>query len=218
VAVVASRQSSVVLYSDGKDQYCHRVRIVLAVKGVEADIVDVSSDEALCEEVAEINPYGTLPALKDRDFGVFQPAVILAYLDERFPYPPLLPLYPDQRAEIRIMMHDMERLWCEPAQQLLAGNASSSESTSIRNGLVAELSHTEGAFAEKKFFQQDSLTLMDCCLFPFVWRLPLLGIKLPESCQRAIRDYLLRMLEHREFRESLSEQEQEMRPGFVKLG
>ena len=61
-----TKRSSMTLYSDVRDQYSHRVRMVLAEKGVAVDIVDVDPNKKR-EDLAEINPYNSLPTLLDRD-------------------------------------------------------------------------------------------------------------------------------------------------------
>ena len=79
------------LFSDPRDHYSHRVRMVLAEKGVTVEIIDVVSGKEP-EDLAEINPYNTLPTLADRDLALYEANVIMEYLDERFPHPPLLPV------------------------------------------------------------------------------------------------------------------------------
>ena len=75
-------------YSDPTCQYSHRVRLVLAEKAVTAEIMDVTNGE--CPEyLAEVNPYATVPTLVDRDLALYDSTVILEYLDERYPHPPL---------------------------------------------------------------------------------------------------------------------------------
>ena len=92
------RRSSMTLFSDPMCQYSHRVRIVLAEKGVTVDIEDIDP-KSVTEEILEANPYGTLPTLVDRDLALYESNVVMEYLDERFPHPPLLPVYPVARAE-----------------------------------------------------------------------------------------------------------------------
>ena len=82
-----------ILYSDKDDHYSHRVRIVLAEKDIACEIRETSNEDAP-DEVLAINPYHTLPILADRDLGLYDAGVMLEYLDERFPHPPLLPVYP----------------------------------------------------------------------------------------------------------------------------
>src|SRR5690606_17692874 len=105
---VVSKRSSMTYFSDGRDHYSHRVRIVLAEKGVTVDIVDVDPKD-IPEEVSELNPYNSLPTLVDRDLVLYESKVMMEYLDERFPHPPLLPVYPVARAQSRLWMYRMER-------------------------------------------------------------------------------------------------------------
>jgi RNA polymerase-associated protein len=95
------------LFSDPRDQYSHRVRLVLAEKGVTVDIVSEKDPE----DLAELNPYNTLPTLADRDLALYEANVIMEYLDERFPHPPLLPVYPVQRALSRLWISRVEKEW-----------------------------------------------------------------------------------------------------------
>ena len=110
MAVVAKR-SSMTYFSDGADHYSHRVRIVLAEKGVTADILE-SDPSTLPEDVKGVNPYGGLPVLLDRELALYETHVMMEYLDERFPHPPLLPVYPVARAESRQFMYRIENDWC----------------------------------------------------------------------------------------------------------
>ena len=63
---VVAKRSSMTFFSDAADHYSHRVRIVLAEKGVAVDIYDVDPDNKP-EEIATLNPYNSLPTLVDRE-------------------------------------------------------------------------------------------------------------------------------------------------------
>ena len=98
-------------YSDPADHYSHRVRYVLAEKGVSVEILDV--DPARCPvRLTEVNPYASVPTLVDRDLALYEPNVITEYLEERYPHPPLLPAYPVARANTRLLVHRVQRDWC----------------------------------------------------------------------------------------------------------
>ena len=60
------RRSSMALFSNARDHYSHRVRLVLAEKGVTVDVVE-ADDYNKPEDLAEVNPYNSLPTLLDRD-------------------------------------------------------------------------------------------------------------------------------------------------------
>lgn len=103
-----SKRSAMTLFSDSSSHYSHRVRIVLAEKGVSVDLVE-SVDGVPAAELGDLNPYNTMPTLIDRDLILYESKVMMEYLDERFPHPPLLPVYPVARAESRLFMYRVER-------------------------------------------------------------------------------------------------------------
>ena len=207
---VVAKRSSMTFFSDGDDHYSHRVRIVLAEKGVAVDIVDCKVDD-LPEDVAGLNPYNTLPTLLDRDLVLYEPGVMMEYLDERFPHPPLLPVYPVARADSRLFMYRIQRDWCGYADALLAGTADPDHLDFCRKELRDSLVSIAPIFAEKPFFMSDEFTLVDCCIAPLLWRLPVMGIELPATQCAALISYMKRLFERESFQLSLSEAEKEMR-------
>ena len=92
-----------ILYSDRDDHYSQRVRIVLAEKDISAEINETKPEET-SDEILSISAYHKLPILVDRDLAIHDPSVMMEYLDERFPHPPLLPVYPVARANCRTLM------------------------------------------------------------------------------------------------------------------
>jgi RNA polymerase-associated protein len=196
-------------YSDGADQYSHRVRIVLAEKGVAVEIHDVDQDE-VPQELADINPYQSLPTLVDRDLVLYdEPGIMMEYLDERFPHPPLLPVYPVARAESRLYIHRIEKDWGSLADVIL-NSEDADEADAARQALCDGLVAIAPIFAEKDYFMSEEFTLVDCCLAPLLWRLPMLGIELPAQAKPLLQ-YMDRLFSRESFIESLSETEKEMR-------
>ncbi len=208
---VVTKRSSMTFFSDSESHYSHRVRIVLAEKGVTVDIVEVDSSQPMPADVVDNNPYGDLPTLIDRELVLYESKVMMEYLDERFPHPPLLPVYPVARAENRLYIYRIERDWCVLVDEILAGgNAKSVEKArkQLRDSLVS----IAPIFAEKPFFMSDEFSLIDCCLSPILWRLPVLGIEIPSTKQTLpLLQYMARLFERDAFKESLTEQEKEMR-------
>ncbi|SIP90426.1 glutathione S-transferase N-terminal domain-containing protein [Marinobacterium stanieri] len=207
---VVAKRSSMTFYSDGYDHYSHRVRIVLCEKGVAVDVVDCKASE-LPEDVAAQNPYNSLPTLLDRDLVLYEPNVMMEYLDERFPHPPLLPVYPVARAESRLYMHRIQRDWCVLVDRILADEGTDDELDEARKELSDSLVAVSPIFDEKPFFMSDEFTLVDCCLAPILWRLPQLGIELPEAQTTALQGYMDRLFEREAFQASLSDYERELR-------
>jgi RNA polymerase-associated protein len=207
---VVAKRSSMTFFSDGTDHYSHRVRMVLAEKGVTVDTVEVDGNNKP-EELLELNPYGAVPTLLDRDLVLYESMVIMEYLDERFPHPPLLPVYPVARALSRLWMHRIQRDWCAHLDLLMVGKGRETVLTKARKSLRESLMAVSPIFAEKPFFMSDEFTLADCCVAPILWRLPKVGIALPEKQCRPLLKYAERLFERDGFQASLSEVEREMR-------
>ena len=207
---VVTKRSSMTLFSDARDQYSHRVRMVLAEKGVTVDIVDVDPANKP-EDLAEINPYNSLPTLLDRDLVLYEANVIMEYLDERFPHPPLLPVYPVQRALSRLWITRVEREWSGRLDILMAGKGRETILTKARKELRESIISIAPIFAEKPLFMNEEFTLVDCCVAPILWRLKEVDINLPEKSTRPLQKYMQMMFERDGFRASLTESELEMR-------
>lgn len=206
---IVAKRSSMIFFSDPCSQYSHRVRIVLAEKGVAVDIKDVKNNN-LPEDLLEVNPYGGLPTLIDRELVLYESNIIMEYLDERFPHPPLLPVYPVARAESRLFMHRIQQDWSSCVDEIVAAKNKESV-TSARKQLRESLSSASLIFAERPYFMSEEFSLVDCCVAPILWRLDMLGIDLPEKPAKLINKYLARLTSRSTFQASLSEDEKEMR-------
>ena len=196
-------------YSDPADHYSHRVRLVLAEKGVAAEIIDVQAGRCP-PKLAEVNPYGSLPTLVDRDLALYESTVVMEYLDERYPHPPLLPVYPVARANSRLLIHRIQRDWCKLVDQILDARSKEADKAMARKELRESLTGVSPLFADRPFFLSDELSLVDCCLLPILWRLPRLGIELPRPA-KPLLDYMERMFAREAFQASLSSVERDMR-------
>ena len=206
---VVAKRSSMTFYSNGTDHYSHRVRIVLAEKGVAVEINDCDPNN-LPEDLASLNPYNSLPTLLDRELVLYEPNVMMEYLDERFPHPPLLPVYPVARAESRLYMYRIQRDWSSQVDVIL-NSEDLDEVDTARQQLRDSLVSISPIFAEKDFFMSEEFTLVDCCIAPLLWRLEILGVELPEAQCKDLLAYMERLFERESFQLSLSEEEREMR-------
>lgn len=200
------KRSVMTLYSGSSDIYSHQVRIVLAEKGVAVDVVNVDANHP-CEDLIELNPYNTLPTLVDRDLVLYNARVIMEYLDERFPHPPLLPVYPVARAKHRLMMYRIERDWYSLMETIEHGDEKRAQLArkELREGLIA----LTPLFDETPYFLSEEFTLVDCCVAPLIWRLARLGIQLPNTV-KSIFKYADRIFARDSFQASLTEAEREL--------
>ena len=196
-------------YSDPADHYSHRVRIVLAEKGVSAEIISVEAGRQP-PKLIEVNPYGSLPTLVDRDLALWESTVVMEYLDERFPHPPLMPVYPVARANSRLLIHRIQRDWCVLVDLILDSRTKEPARVQARKELRESLTGVSALFADKPFFLSDEQSLGVCCLLPILWRLPVLGIELPRPA-KPLLDYMERQFAREAFQASLSGVERDMR-------
>lgn len=210
MAVVANKRSVMTLYTSPSDISGHQVRIVLAEKGVAVDYVLVKPDDAP-EVLAELNPYGTLPTLVDRDLVLFNTQVIMEYLDERFPHPPLLPIYPVARARARLMMHRIEKEWYRSANIILSDSSTPEEAEAAREELGQSLLAISKAFSDSAYFLNDDFSLIDCIVAPLLWRLDKMKISLSSPKAKPIHAYMKKIFERESFMASLTEKEHELR-------
>ena len=206
MAVSANKRSIMTLYSSANDPYSHRVRIVLAEKGVTFDLVDVHSSAKAMEELAEFNPYCTFPTLVDRDLVLYQSEIIMEYLDERFPHPPLLPVYPVAKGRSRLMIHRVNEDWYALLNKIIEPGDYYPELDLIRKKLVDSITSVTPIFAEMPFFLSEEFSLVDCCIAPLLWRLPKLGIHLPPQAA-PIAQYAERIFKRESFQASLADVE-----------
>jgi RNA polymerase-associated protein len=192
MAQLANRRLAMTLFSGDKCSYCHMVRIVLAEKGINYDLQNVDQDNTP-EELKDLNPYNEVPTLVDRDLVLYESNVIMEYLDERFPHPPL--------------MYRIERDWYSLAKQLRDKTQAVDK---IRKELRDSLVSVTPIFEQKPYFMSDEFSLLDCAIAPLLWRLPYFGIELP-SAAKALINYAERMFDRDSFKESLTESERELK-------
>ena len=150
MAFLGSRRSLMTLYTNKLCPSCHRARVVLSEKGISADMVEVDPNHPQ-EDLYELNPYGTVPMLVDRDLVLYESSVILEYLEERFPHPPLMPVYPVSRARSRLMMLRIDRDWYTLAVKIIKGNEA--EQKAARRELYDSLLSVAPVFAENPFLR-----------------------------------------------------------------
>ena len=195
------------LYSDPNCAQSHRVRIVLGEKDLVFNVVNVNNSDNN-EDLIALNPNNTTPTFVDRNLVLYESRVIMEYLDERFPHPPLMPVDPVIRAKTRMVLHYIEK----DLYGLLGDLKSSGEKKSaaaklkLKENLMLSLNFLQGS----KFFLSDDFSIIDCSIAPILWRLPEYGIELPKSGNPILK-YADRIFERQSFVENLSEQEEEIR-------
>lgn len=208
MAVAANKRSVMTLFSGPTDIFSHQVRIVLAEKGVSVEIEQVEIDH-LPQDLIDLNPYRTVPTLIDRELALFESRIIMEYLDERFPHPPLMPVYPVARGESRLMMYRIENDWYSLMRQI--EKRSATEVDAARKQLREELLAIAPIFSYAPYFKSEDFSLVDCYLAPLLWRLSELGIELSGTGSKELKGYMTRIFEREAFLDSLTKAERKMR-------
>ena len=207
MASIANRRSVMVLYSDTTGPIGHCVRIVLAEKDINVEIHFIEGDERP-DDLAELNPYHSVLTLIDRELVLYDEQIIMEYLDERFPHPPLMPVDPVARANNRQLRYRIMRDLYSLVDDL--GGENEIAAANARKELRDNLTAIAPAFSHKPYFMSDEYSLVDCCMAPLLWRLDYYGIKLPSSA-KVINEYAKSLFERETFKSSLSQHEKEMR-------
>ena len=208
-ALLANRRSVMSLYSDPTDPASHAVRFVLAEKAINVEIHHVTMDNKP-EDLNDLNPYSAILTLVDRELVLYEPQIIMEYLDERFPHPPLMPVDPVARANNRLYRYRLQRDFYALVDDVEHGDKG--VSNAAKRSLRDHLSTLAPIFAQKTYFMSDDYSLVDCYLAPILWRLPAYGVRLPAQA-KALQTFADRIFEREAFTQSLTEAEHELRDG-----
>ncbi len=195
------------LFSAVDDVLCHRVRLVLAAKGVTYDLIAVDPQDPP-EDLIDLNPYHSVPTLVERDLVLYAASVVSEYIDERYPHPPLMPIDPLSRARLRLAMLRLEHDWVPQIQAIQFGNRQQAEAG--RKRLRELLTASVPLFKASKFFLSAEMSLADCAIAPIIWRLQALDVPLPKD-GKVIEDYGNRIFRNPGFVRSLTPQERNLR-------
>lgn len=203
----ARSRTVLTLYTTADDIQCHRVRLLLAAKGVSYERVMVEPGKPP-EDLVDLNPYASTPTLVDRDLVLYDTSVVCEYLDERYPHPPLMPIDPLSRARLRLAAVRIERDWLPEVDTIRAGGRPADAARKrLREQLLASLP----LFKAARFFLNPEMSLADCLVAPVIWRLPWLGVDLGKE-GRPILDYGERLFSSQGYARSLTAEEKAMRP------
>lgn len=207
MALLANRRSVMTLYSDAFDPSSHAVRFVLAEKAINVEIHNVTPDNKP-EDLNDLNPYNDILTLVDRELVLYEAQIIMEYLDERFPHPPLMPVDPVARASNRLYRYRIQRDIYSLVAYIDAEDTTHADVA--RKSLRDHLTAVAPVFLQKPFFMSDDYSLVDCYLAPLLWRLPYYRVSLPRQAKPLLQ-YAERVFEREAFEASLSDAEREMR-------
>lgn len=190
------------LYHDPLDIKSHVVRMLIAYKNIQVEMVPVGDD--IPTALLDVNAYGTTPTWVDREVVVYDLRTLFEYLEERYPAPSLLPAVPSMRAQTRMLVYRIEKDWLTRLKQLTLREKG--ETRSIATALSESLTSISHTFEKYPYLMSDTLTLADCLMAALFWRLPSLGVALPKEALPLVK-YAQRLFQQPFFQESLTPQE-----------
>ncbi len=150
------------LYDADRCPYCARVRIILAEKGLEHETVVVDLDDRPAW-IYEKNPLGRVPVLEEDAFVLPESAVIMEYIEERYPEPPLWPADPAERAAGRLLVEHFDQL-SRPYYALRRGDEEA------RGRLGEELAKLDAVLAGRPFLTGLEFGIADAAYLPWILR------------------------------------------------
>lgn len=206
MANVITRKSVMTLFSSPTCAMSHSARFVLHEKAVVAD-VEYYDPANPPEDLLELNPTGVSPTLIERDLVLYDSRIIMEYLDERFPHPPLHQMDPVSRANARMVIKRIDQDWYQLLDEILFSGEK--KSARAKKMLKESILSAAPVFAARQFFMSDEFSLIDCALAPLLWRLPGIGIDV-STPNEVITNYAQRIFRRPAFKRSLSDAEKEM--------
>ena len=206
-------ESLVKLYSGPEDHYSHRVRFALKIKRIKYEQEDVLSPQDVSEELKLINPLYNetpVPTLVDKRLILYEPNIMLSYIDERFPATPLFPSLAKEKALARMLLWKIETTLITRAQDILK-EKNHFKAMEMRN----ELRNIIVGFSIDYLMEDENnedgekMTMRDCVLAPILCRFPLLGINLQNNVAKykPLLKYMNRIFSHPAFIASCSNEE-----------
>ena len=193
MTLLANRRSAILLFSLPNCLDSHRTRIVIKEKEISAEVHEVDTNK-IPDEIKVISPYDQYPSLVDRELILQNSRVIIEYLDERFPHPPLLPVDPISRAKFRLALNEIEQHWYVKYNELYIGEVLDMKFVDEIKNYLLEIA----PMIKNSFFMSDDFGLVDCSLAPLLWRLKSLDFDLASN-NKIISEYSERIFDREAF-------------------
>ena len=200
-----------VLYSGTTCPFSQRCRLVLFEKGMDFEVRDVDLFNKP-PEIAEMNPYGQVPILVERELVLYESNIINEYIDERFPHPQLMPADPLMRARTRLFLFILEKelfVHVNTLENDTSENAHANHEHA-RSKIREYLTALAMRFQRNKFMLGDDFTMLDVALCPLLWRLDYYGIDMSKTAA-PIMTYAERIFSRPAYIEALTPPEKVMR-------
>jgi len=195
------------LYSGSVDPFSHRCRIVLFEKGMDFEVIDVDLANKT-EDLAVLNPYGSVPVLVERDLVLSEANIINEYIDERFPHPQLMPADPVMRARARLFLYNFEKDLFSHIPNLESSDEQVADKA--RKTVRDNLTQIVPIFSHQSYLLGDEYSMLDVAVTPLLWRLQHYGIQMPNQAAPLLK-YAERLFSRPLYAEAMTPSEKVMR-------
>jgi RNA polymerase-associated protein len=183
------------------------VRFVVAEKDIDGLRTEILHPGAPSEDLLVLNPAQSVPTLADREVVLTDPQIMIEYLDERYPHPPLMPVEPSARARLRSALLRMRQDLFPLVATIRQGPASAAQKA--RKALLDSLPSIAALITPRGHFLTGEFNSADCAWAALFWRLPSLGIKFgPEH--KLLHKYADKLFVRPAFHQSLTDAERSL--------
>lgn len=177
------------LYDHPDCPYGMKVRIVLAEKDMDCDVVtvDLQSGQHRQIEFLKLNPFGRVPVLVDEDCVIYDSTIINEYLDDEYPEPALRPAASDERARVRLLEDYADTAFTLPAMALQSelakapGARDEARVKAARDVVIRSLEMLNRELADREYLGGETFSLADVAFAPMVLQLDKLGVNLDST-------------------------------------
>ncbi|HUS23356.1 MAG TPA: glutathione S-transferase N-terminal domain-containing protein [Candidatus Binatia bacterium] len=208
VPTAAVTRAGMTVYCYGEDLASHWVRIVVAEKDIDGLHLEYLKPGVPAEDLLALDALHAVPTLADREVVLNTPRIIVEYLDERYPHPPLMPVEPSARARLRLALHRVEQDLVPLVAQIKAGPAAVAQKS--RKQLCESLVAGINLFTLRNYFLSGDFSCVDALWAALLWRLPSLGVELG-AAGKPLQRYSERLFGRAAFLHSLTPAERALR-------
>lgn len=175
----------------------------------EQEVVSFTDDANRIEDLKTFNPEATTPTFYDRGMTLLEPSVIMEYLDDRFPHPPLMPVDPIGKARARVWLLGIERDLYDQLKDLHSqGTNKRAHAHKTVQDFLSRVAN-ELRRNNHKYFVGDNFSLLDASLAPILWRLEVC-YDVPRKNHPSLWNYAKSVYARNSFQLSLTEAERDL--------
>lgn len=164
------------LYWGSGSPFAWRVMLTLEVKGVpyKSKLLEFSKEEHKSSEYLRLNPRGKVPTLKDGEFVLYESLAIMAYLDRKYPDPPIFGKTPQETGQIWRSISETESYLGVAGNKLVRaifsgkGLEKTDELQAAAATIREELSRLDTALAHPGWLVGSQVSAADIALFPLI--------------------------------------------------